>query len=275
MLFNTVFPGVNPHSDTPLELLHTFLLGGERYPWHRFSKKWGPAEELMFAARLQSAPIDGLSIDAFQAKYLVTHKNGLIGRHFKILLQLTVFQLDGLCTDIEFDMWKAIGELGALLWYHEIKDMDSYLVCAFNLCYLQSHLSKRDVQTGIDNMLDIWTILDPSRIIEKPKFHVFTHLPSQIRRFGPPILYATEVFEAWNSVFRACSILSNHQAPSHDITTELAGMERLKHLVSGGWWEEDGKYLQAGEGVWEVFNSNADFQRRLGWVSGQQLSPGK
>jgi len=69
----------------------------------------------------------------------------------------------------------------------------------------QSYLSKRDIQVGIDNILDIWTILDPSRIIEKSKLHVFTHLPGYIRRFGPPVLYSTEVFEAWNSVFRTCS----------------------------------------------------------------------
>ena len=59
----------------------------------------------------------------------MAYKNSLIGRHFKILQQLAIFQLEGLCTDAEFDMWKALGELGALMWYHEIKDMDSYLVC--------------------------------------------------------------------------------------------------------------------------------------------------
>lgn len=50
-------------------------------------------------------------------------------------------------------------------------------------------------------------------------------------------------------------------------------MERVKHQVSGGWWEEGGKYVQAGEGVQEVFDSK-DFQRRLGWVVGQSLKPG-
>jgi len=66
---------------------------------------------------------------------MVSYKNSLIGRHFKILQQLAIFQLEGLCTDTEFDMWQALGELGALLWYHEIKDMDSYLVCKFNHLY--------------------------------------------------------------------------------------------------------------------------------------------
>jgi len=127
--------GIDPHSDTPFEMLHTLLLGGEKYPWHRFSKKWSHTEEITFAARLQSASLSGLSIDAFDARYIVSYKNSLIGRHFRILQQLAIFQLEGLCTAVEFDMWKALGELGALLWYHEIKDMDSYLVCISNHSY--------------------------------------------------------------------------------------------------------------------------------------------
>jgi len=106
---------IDPHSDTPFEILHTFLLGAEKYPWHRFSKKWNHAEDITFAACLQSTSIDGLSIGAFDARYLVSYKNSLIGCHFKILQQLVIFQLEDLCTDIEFNMWKALGELGALL----------------------------------------------------------------------------------------------------------------------------------------------------------------
>ena len=96
-------------------MLHTYLLGGGRYPWHRFSKGWDHVQEITFAARLQSASIDGLSIDAFDARYIVAYKNSLIGHHFKVLQQLAIFQLEGLCTEAEFDMWKALGELGALI----------------------------------------------------------------------------------------------------------------------------------------------------------------
>jgi len=50
-------------------------------------------------------------------------------------------------------------------------------------------------------------------------------------------------------------------------------MERVKHLISGGWWEENGKYVQAGEGVQEILDSK-DFQRRLGWATDQLSIPG-
>jgi hypothetical protein len=63
------------------------------------------------------------------ANYLVQYHNNLIGRHFKTLQQTAIFCLwDDLCSPLLLDLWKATGELGALLWYHEIKDLESYLV---------------------------------------------------------------------------------------------------------------------------------------------------
>lgn len=73
--------------------------------------------------------MDGLSIPALRAPYLVQYKNSLIGKHFKTLQQLAVFHLDEkLCSPQLFNLWKANGELRALLWYPEIKDMEGYLV---------------------------------------------------------------------------------------------------------------------------------------------------
>jgi hypothetical protein len=60
---------------------------------------------------------------------MVQYKNSLIGKHFKALQQVAIFHLrDGMCDTRLFEVWKATGELGAYLWYDEIKDMDAYLV---------------------------------------------------------------------------------------------------------------------------------------------------
>ena len=57
------------------------------------------------------------------------YRNALVGKHFKLLQQISVFHLhDGLCSDLIFDLWKATGELGAVIWYAEITDMGQYLV---------------------------------------------------------------------------------------------------------------------------------------------------
>ncbi|KAJ7813264.1 hypothetical protein B0H14DRAFT_3090368 [Mycena olivaceomarginata] len=249
--------GIDPHQDTPGEILHTYLLGNDKYVWHDTSKSWDLEKGDLFAGRLEASFLGGLSIPPPRPRYVVQYKNSLIGKHFKMLQQLAVFHVHDLCSPLVFDLWKATGELGALLWYPVIKDMDLYL---------------DDLKVFIDNLLDIWGLVDPNRILVKGKLHVLTHLVSDARRFGPSVLYATEIYECWNTVFRLCSILSNHLAPSRDIAVTLADMERFKYMVSGGWWKDkDGKYVQAGVRVASFLRKNKELQRRLGWC--EQIKP--
>ncbi|KZP03098.1 hypothetical protein FIBSPDRAFT_969316, partial [Athelia psychrophila] len=253
--------GINPHTDNTFEILHTYLLGNDKYIWHDTNKGWDKKKEEKFAVRLQSSSTDGLTLPPVRAHYIAQYKNSLIGKHFKALQQLIVFQLhDNMCSDIHLQLWKATGELGALLWYHEIKNMDLYLA---------------DLDILVNNLLDIWAILDPRRILTKFKLHVLAHIKEDIRRHGPAILYSTEIFECWNAIFRMCSVLSNHLAPSHDIAVTLADMERFKHQVSGGWWKnEAGTYVQAGQGIRSFMEGNKQLQRRLGWVDSAAVKAG-
>ncbi|KAI0726422.1 hypothetical protein C8Q72DRAFT_928484 [Fomitopsis betulina] len=246
-------PGVEIHLDTPGEILHTFLLGQEKYVWHKTSAGWDKKKDELFAARLRSSSVDGLSLPPIRAEYLVKYKNALVGKHFKALQQVGAFHLyDDLCPEIVQDLWKATGELGAVLWFHQIRDMNQYL---------------DDLEVLVANVLDIWAIIDPNRILTKNKLHILMHLVNNIHHFGPAILYSTEIFECWNAIFRFCSILSNHQAPSRDIAVTLADMERFKHQVSGGWWRNSvGEYVCAGNNIQIFFRENLAFQCRLGWV---------
>ncbi|KAH9912209.1 uncharacterized protein B0H18DRAFT_942872 [Fomitopsis serialis] len=246
-------PGVEIHFDTPGEILHTYLLGQEKYVWHKTTSPWDKKKDELFAARLRGSSVDGLTLPPLRAEYLLQYKNSLVGKHFKALQQVGVFHLhDDLCSDIIRELWKATGELGAMLWYNKIRKMDEYLA---------------DLEILIANVLDIWVLIDPNRILTKNKLHVLAHLIANIPRFGPAILYSTEVFECWNAIFRFCSILSNHRAPSRDIAVVLADMERFKHQVSGGWWRNSaGEYVQAGERVCTFLQENPSLQRRLGWV---------
>lgn len=81
---------------------------------------------------LESTDIDGLSIPPIQAAYMMQYQNGLIGKHFKTLIQTAVFQVHDLVTSEHFTLIKAIRSLGALLWIPEIENMEIYLVCVHN-----------------------------------------------------------------------------------------------------------------------------------------------
>ena len=84
------------------------------------------------------------------------------------------------------------------------------------------------MDVAVSNVLDIWSKIDSNRIVVKLKLRVLTHLREDVQRFDPPALYEVEGFEASNKVFRQCSVLSNHHAPSRDIATTMARMERCR-----------------------------------------------
>ncbi|CDO75374.1 hypothetical protein BN946_scf184767.g9 [Trametes cinnabarina] len=239
------------HRDTPVELLHTYLLGVEKYSWYHIHNDWTDAQRDLFAARLQSSSLDGLTLPALRASWMLQHPNNLIGKHLKALQQLTVFHLDDfLCDSLTFDLIKATGELGALLWYHEIEDLKEY---------------QEDLTVLIGNLLDIWARIDPQRVFVKLKLHILLHILEDVRVHGPGILNSTEVFEAFNAVFRGSSIFSNHLAPSRDIANSSAVLESYKHVVSGGWWmSEDGQsHVRAGHKV-RQYTSDPQVTRQLG-----------
>ncbi|KAG9079195.1 hypothetical protein FRC06_007889, partial [Ceratobasidium sp. 370] len=222
--FNVLFQihGLDPHRDTPVEILHTILLGVEKYAWYTFHSSTKPDAHKTFETRLQCADIKGLDIDPVRASYVVRFRNNLIGRHFKMLMQLTVFYVHDLVSADVFSLIKAVGDLGAVLWYSEITDLELYLA---------------DLSILINNVLDAFTKLDPGRVVAKLKLHILTHLIEDIRNHGPAIRYSTEIFECYNGVFRMCSLLSNHQAPSRDIAAKMIELERFRHIACGGYWE--------------------------------------
>ncbi|KAJ7250963.1 hypothetical protein C8J57DRAFT_1437578 [Mycena rebaudengoi] len=91
-----------------------------------------------------------------------------------------------------------------------------------------------DLKIAVANVLDVFATIDPSKIIAKIKYHLLVHTDEDVVQFGPLIGVATEVFESFNGVFRYCSILSIHLAPSRDIAQQLGDQEGLKHRITRG-----------------------------------------
>ncbi|KAJ7176536.1 hypothetical protein C8R46DRAFT_1213111 [Mycena filopes] len=210
---------LDPHQDTPVEILHVVLLGFVKYFWRdavaRLKKK---EQKDILIARLSSFNVSGLGIPPLSGHTLVNYAGLLTGRDFRALVQVAPFVLQGLLPDEKIHAWVALSAVVTLVWQPHIQNLDRYIIT---------------LETVIDHFLDCTCRLTLNWF-NKPKFHVILHLPAHIRRFGPAMLFATEGFESFNAIIRACSVHSNRHAPSRDIAARMARGNRLRHLLSGG-----------------------------------------
>ncbi|KAJ6597452.1 hypothetical protein B0H10DRAFT_2441666 [Mycena sp. CBHHK59/15] len=243
----------DPSQDTLFEILHTILLGDAKYTWYDLHHNWTPVQQDIFTIRLQSTNLDGLRVPPIRAAYMMQYRNGLIGKHFKTLMQTTIFHIHDIVTPNQFTLVRALGELGPILWTAVIDDMEEYLA---------------DLQILIDNLLDASANIDPSKILIKLKLHVLLHIVQKIRRRGPGVRFS------FNTVFRLCSVLSNHQAPSCDIAFKFADLDRVKHILSGGFWLQDAVWVRAGKDVNRILRNTPIIQRHLGWAPPPTYIPG-
>ncbi|KAJ3803923.1 hypothetical protein F5876DRAFT_71048, partial [Lentinula aff. lateritia] len=84
---------LDPTQDTPVEILHTILLGVVKYVWHMFHTSLNIDQKNLFVVRLQSTDLDGLTVPPLRAAYMMQYNNNLIGKHFKTLMQTMAFHV--------------------------------------------------------------------------------------------------------------------------------------------------------------------------------------
>jgi hypothetical protein len=71
-------------------------------------------------------------------------------------------------------------------------------------------------------------------------------------------------------------VLSNHQAPSRDIAAKFADLDRVKHILSGGYWfdKSESTWVRAGKDVQRILRNTPIIQRHLGWAPPPIWTPG-
>lgn len=122
-------PDFDIHRNSPVEILHTVLLGVIKYAWGLSCAEMSVSACLnVFEARLRSLNVKGLNIDPVRAWYLVQYRGSLIGRNFKTIVQTIAFVLYGLVSDDMIKLWVAAGHMVSLIWYPEIQNITIYCV---------------------------------------------------------------------------------------------------------------------------------------------------
>ncbi|THH17637.1 hypothetical protein EW146_g3214 [Bondarzewia mesenterica] len=211
--------GLDPHRDTPVEILHVILLGFVKYLWRDAISRLNADQKSLLVTRLNSFNVSGLQISKLSGQTLVQYAGSLTGRDFRAVAQAAPFILYDLLDDKDaFDTWLALSHLMPLVWQPQIVDLEEHL---------------KQMENAIDHFLNCAAKWTP-RWFNKPKFHIIRHLPYHVRRFGPAILFATEAFESFNAVIRGQSVHSNRHAPSKDIAKGFAHCNRIRHFLSGG-----------------------------------------
>ncbi|KAH9811537.1 hypothetical protein DFH28DRAFT_900388 [Melampsora americana] len=210
--------GFDGHLDTPVESLHVILLGVTKYLYRDMIANLSPAQLNSVQGRWQAFQTDGLNIAPIQPRNMVVYANSLLGKDFRVVLQAAPFVFFEFVSDESRYCWIALAHLASLIFQTRILNKDSYL---------------RDLQTIISRFLNRLVALT-AQWTNKPKFHILTHLPYSVERFGPPSLFSTEKMESQNRVTRAASVHSNRHAPGKDIANRFNDERLLRILVSGG-----------------------------------------
>ncbi|KAL4078903.1 hypothetical protein V8B97DRAFT_2021242 [Scleroderma yunnanense] len=191
--------GLDPHSDTPVEVLHTVLLGFVKYFWR----------DVLLEACLSSFDTTGLGIPPLSGHTLVQYAGSLVG--------LAPLVLHDLVPQECYNVWIALSRIIPLIWQPEIEGVDAHLTL---------------LEAAIQNFLAYTACWTPCWF-NKSKFHIILHLVGHIHWFGPAALFATEAFESFNAVICSKSIHSNQQSPSHDIAKAFAHGHQIHHILSG------------------------------------------
>jgi hypothetical protein len=137
--------GLDPHTDTPVEILHVILLGFVKYFWRDVVqnqiKKGSPNREILIT-RLSSLDVSGLGsglLSRLAGQTLVQYAGSLTGRDFRAIAQVAPFVLYDLVSQPCYKTWVALSNLIPLVWQPFIHDIDAHLVCLFSL-YLSTNI---------------------------------------------------------------------------------------------------------------------------------------
>ena len=132
--------GVDPHLDTPVEILHVILLGFVKYFWRDAITRQNAERRALLITRLSSLDVTGLGCSTLSGQTLVQYAGSLTGRDFRAVAQAAPFVLYDLVDEDCYRSWVALSSLIPIVWQPEIEDIENHLVSAGPALIVQSYL---------------------------------------------------------------------------------------------------------------------------------------
>jgi hypothetical protein len=125
---HNISKGLDPHQDTPVEILHVVLLGFVKYFWRDAISRMNDAQKSILITRLSSLDVTGLGIPPLAGQTLVKYAGSLTGRDFRAIAQSAPFVLYDLVPRECYDTWLSLCSLVPLIWQPMITNLDEHLV---------------------------------------------------------------------------------------------------------------------------------------------------
>ena len=147
MVFININSDFDANQDSPVELLHVALLGVVKYWWRDAVSRLTSDQKAILKTHLSSFEVSGISADSaqLQGHTLVQYAGSLVGRDFRLILQVAPAVLYDLLPKTIYEAWLSLCRLAPLLYQLEINDLATYLVCY----HWKLYLSARFVDTFI------------------------------------------------------------------------------------------------------------------------------
>ena len=115
------------------------LLGFAKYFWRDAVSRIDKKQKTLLITRLSSLDTTGLGISPIAGKNLVQWCGSLVGRDFRVVVQVAPFVLYDLLPEQCFEAWLALCALIPLVWQPIIVKFDAYMVCQYSeLCHFYS-----------------------------------------------------------------------------------------------------------------------------------------
>ncbi|OAD78451.1 C2H2-type zinc finger transcription factor [Phycomyces blakesleeanus NRRL 1555(-)] len=246
----------DPEKDTPVEILHTILLGVAKYMVIDLVKVV-LKNDTATIARLSEFLTDYTRSTGLSKKFTqnLRHSGSFLGRDFKVLLQiLPVILITEFSGNHELDLvipcFIELGQLCSLVFVCQVaSDFDNYIIRVDNAvkCLIRALF---DYNKGTKNELH-------KAYCTKPKVHYLTHLKEDIIRFGPALNYETEKGEQFNKHICEHLFHTNCQNTSRDVCLKFAKQVALQHVIDGGSWiNSSGNREMSGTGIERFIKDN-------------------